>query len=176
MVVAPQEAERSVRFLVGGTMVAVGDSLAQLQWGIDIRDAVVNGEPVVLISGDVHSFNAHRLAAVMMSYSRHEQLILDLSGVRRFASAGLDVLVACQRHLSASGCSLVLRNPSKTVSAVLEATGTRSRFVIREVAPDQASFEPAARKTDGAVEVADHASVLRQAATADGPPAGNWLG
>src|SRR5437762_11404100 len=49
---------------------------SQLQWGVGIRDAMVNGEPLVLISGDVHGFNAHRLAAVMMSYSRHELLIL----------------------------------------------------------------------------------------------------
>src|SRR5438045_1151538 len=133
-------------------MVAVEGSLAQRRWGIDTRDAVVDGQPVVLLSGDIDGFNAHRLTAVMMSYCRHEQLILDLGGVRRLASAGLDAMIACAWALSTAGCNLVLQNPSKTVEAVLDATGNGSRFLIRHIASNPMSLSGQHERTDASRE------------------------
>jgi anti-anti-sigma factor len=111
-------------------MAGVEDPLFWLRWGIELRDGSDGDRPIVYVTGDIHGFNAHKVTELLMAYCRHDELILDLSGVRRFSPAGVTMLVSGTQFLAVAGCRLVLRRPSKTVSAVLHGTGTSERFEI----------------------------------------------
>jgi anti-anti-sigma factor len=122
-------------------MAAVESELIGPQWGLDLREAVVDGQPVVYVSGSIHSFNAHMLSGLLLAYGRHEQLTIDLSGVHRFGPAAFNALVAGARQLAHAGCALVLQNPSRTVKAVLGISGAEGQFEITETSADSPSSD-----------------------------------
>jgi anti-anti-sigma factor len=82
------------------------------------------------VSGDVHGFNAHKITELLLSYCPRAELVLDLSGVKRFSPTGLNALLSGVQFLADAGCRLVLRRPSRTVVAVIAAAGKRDRFDI----------------------------------------------
>jgi anti-sigma B factor antagonist len=70
-------------------------------------------------------------AAVEEALGETSALVLDLKDVDYMASAGLRVLVATQKKLSASGGSLALVNVAKEVMEVFEVTGLDDVLDIR---------------------------------------------
>lgn len=127
-------------------MEDAGDPRFLLQWGLELSEGVVGGRPVVFVSGDVHGFNAHKLAELLLSYCRQDEVVLDASGVKRFSPAGVAALLSGKQRLDDAGCSLVLRRPSATVLAVIDSAGKRAAFEIEGI---ETSAEPSSPTYSG---------------------------
>jgi anti-sigma B factor antagonist len=69
--------------------------------------------------------------AVEKALKESQTLVLDFEDVDYMASAGLRVLVAAQKRLSADGGSLTLLNLRSDVREVFELTGLDEIFTIR---------------------------------------------
>jgi anti-sigma B factor antagonist len=99
---------------------------------MEIVKSTSEGAIVLSLSGKLSAATAGEFnASVEEALGESSALILDFKGVDYMASAGLRVLVAAQKKLSASGGSLSLINVGKTVMEVLEVTGLDEVFVIR---------------------------------------------
>jgi anti-sigma B factor antagonist len=59
-----------------------------------------------------------------------QRVVLDLSGVTFMDTSGLAVLEHAHTTLSASGGSLILRNPSSWAHRLLSTAGVDKRFVV----------------------------------------------
>ncbi len=79
------------------------------------------GVPIVTLSGELDSSNAHSLEATVASITAQhpEQLIFDVSGLRFMDSAGIALLIGAASKVDA----VHLRNPSPIVRRVVEITG-----------------------------------------------------
>jgi anti-sigma B factor antagonist len=91
----------------------------------DTRVDTTGGAIVIYVTGTIDIANCESLRdAIEPHLGPNQTIVLDLSGVRLIASAGLAVLVRARGQLTADGGSLVLRNPSEVARRVLSAAGT----------------------------------------------------
>jgi len=67
-----------------------------------------------------------------------QQLVVDLAGVTFIGSSGLAGLLRAQRLLREEGARLVLADPSRAVTDLLEMTKLTERFGLGEPRPDDA--------------------------------------
>lgn len=58
------------------------------------------------------------------------KLVFDFSGLEYISSAGLRILIAAQKTMSASGGSLEIVGPNEAVRSVFEITGLDSVLVV----------------------------------------------
>jgi anti-sigma B factor antagonist len=58
------------------------------------------------------------------------KLVFDFSGLEYISSAGLRILIAAQKAMSASGGSLEIVGPNEAVRSVFEITGLDSVLVV----------------------------------------------
>jgi anti-sigma B factor antagonist len=99
---------------------------------MEIVKSTSEGDIVLSLNGKLTASAAGEFSAsVEEALVEAPALVLDFAGVDYMASAGLRVLVAAQKKLSASGGSLTLINVGKTVMEVLEVTGLDEVFAIR---------------------------------------------
>jgi anti-sigma B factor antagonist len=100
---------------------------------MEIVKSLSEGKIVLSINGKLSAATAQEFnAAVEGAMGEAAALILDFKGVSYMASAGLRVLVAAQKRLSAAGGSLTLLNVRKEVMEVLEVTGLDEVLDIRQ--------------------------------------------
>ena len=59
-----------------------------------------------------------------------KKLVFDFSGLEYISSAGLRILIAAQKTMSASGGSLEIVGPNEAVRSVFEITGLDSVLVV----------------------------------------------
>ncbi|MDR3172748.1 MAG: STAS domain-containing protein [Treponema sp.] len=95
---------------------------------------ILSEDKIVLsIKGKLSAASAGEFnAAVEEALGESPALVLDFTEVDYMASAGLRVLVAAQKRLSASGGSLTLLNVRKEVLEVFEVTGLDEVLDIRQ--------------------------------------------
>ncbi len=88
----------------------------------------INGTTVIRVYGKIGLSTSERLRDAIERYlGRHRTIILDLSGVRRMDSTGIDVFIWAQGSLTLDGGNLLLRNPSPSARQVLDAARVNFR-------------------------------------------------
>jgi anti-anti-sigma factor len=90
----------------------------------------VEGEPVVVVTGEVDLAAADRLWQAIESIPDDRPVVVDLEGVTFLDSSGLAVLVRALRARDCRRDALVLRHPKAHVSWVLEVTGVDRAVVV----------------------------------------------
>ena len=83
----------------------------------------VEGEPVVVVAGEVDLAAADRLWQAIESIPDDRPVVVDLEDVTFLDSSGLAVLVRALRDRDGRHDAVVLRHPNAHVSWVLEVTG-----------------------------------------------------
>lgn len=88
-----------------------------------------NGDPVLVLGGELDTANASTFEAAVASVAAHDprRLTFDLRGLRFIDSAGIAILVAL-----AAKVEVRLRNPSPIVRRVIEATGLTDVLRMQE--------------------------------------------
>jgi anti-anti-sigma factor len=89
---------------------------------------------VVVAAGDVDMDTADQLSAVITTAldAGGERLIVDLSRVGFFGSAGVRVLAEQHAQATAAGCRIELHGVSAMVARVLEISGVLEWFEVTE--------------------------------------------
>lgn len=85
-----------------------------------------NGE--ILLSGRLDASQVERARGVLLSLDRNS--VVDFSQLEYIASAGLGVLLASQKKLSAKGCGLKLVKLNNHIRDVLHFSGFDQVFEI----------------------------------------------
>jgi anti-sigma B factor antagonist len=99
---------------------------------MEIVKTLSESKIVLSLKGKISAATAGAFnAAVEEALNESPALVLDFKNVDYMASAGLRVLVAAQKRLSAAGGILTLLNVEKAVMEVLEVTGLDEVFDIR---------------------------------------------
>lgn len=86
---------------------------------------------VVTVAGELDIAAAGRLRDVLLRLLREGEtppLVVDGSGVTFVDSSGLAVLLMAARRWEAAGSRVVLRNPSPTLTRIVDLTGVRRAF------------------------------------------------
>ena len=91
-----------------------------------------DGRVLVAVDGELDLATAPELRDVLVALSEDgdKEVTLDLTGLEFIDSTGLSVLVMTFTRARAAGGSLVIRNPSQSVTRILEITGLVSVFTI----------------------------------------------
>jgi anti-sigma B factor antagonist len=90
------------------------------------------GDKVVTVRGEVDTYSAPQLRACLDEVVRSGQrrIVVDVSDVRFIDSSGVGVLVASIKRLRPDGRTLVLRQPTRQMTKVLEMTGLRELVAV----------------------------------------------
>ncbi len=83
-------------------------------------------QATILLSGELDPATAPQLDTAIeqvLSGSKVDRLVLDLSGLSFLDSSGLRVFVTAREALSAQGGELALRGPSANTQRLLDVTG-----------------------------------------------------
>lgn len=104
---------------------------------MDIVVDVMKGINVVKLNGDLDLKSApefqQRITPLIQSGSK---LVVDMSGVEYMSSAGLRVLLATYRQVTAVGARLILAGVSEDVQEVMSMTGFLQNFTLQQTVPD----------------------------------------
>jgi anti-anti-sigma factor len=96
------------------------------------RDGHDDGRRTIAVEGEVDLQTAPALEDAIMDAFQEPgvELVLDLSGVTFFASAGVSALLAARQAAGTRDGRLVLREPSPVVTRVLQLIDVLSLFEI----------------------------------------------
>mgnify|MGYP003289102142 FL=1 len=89
---------------------------------MEIKTTNINNQYVVAIEGRLDTNTAPELETVLNDVNA-SNLVLDCLALEYVSSAGLRVILAAHKRLSASGQSLTLKNIRQEVRAVFDMTG-----------------------------------------------------
>ena len=89
---------------------------------MEIKTTNINNQYVVAIEGRLDTNTAPELETVLNDVNA-SNLVLDCLALEYVSSAGLRVILATHKRLSASGQSLTLKNIRQEVRAVFDMTG-----------------------------------------------------
>ena len=89
---------------------------------MEIKTTNINNQYVVAIEGRLDTNTAPELETVLNDVNA-SNLVLDCLALEYVSSAGLRVILAAHKRLSASGKSLTLKNIRQEVRAVFDMTG-----------------------------------------------------
>jgi anti-sigma B factor antagonist len=91
-----------------------------------------DGRVLIAVDGELDLATAPELRDVLVALPEEgaREVTLDLTGLEFIDSTGLSVLVMAFTRERAAGGSLVIRNPSQSVTRILEITGLVSVFTI----------------------------------------------
>ncbi len=109
---------------------------------LDTRTAVVEGRPVVSVSGDVDLVSSPELRRVLddaLEVSPH--VVVDVGDMSFIDSSGLSTLVDVQRRAREAGGGLTLRRPSRMLSRLLHITRLETVLAVEDA--DDATGTPA---------------------------------
>lgn len=96
---------------------------------MQIEKKLEDGCLTLAISGRLDTNTSPDLEAAL-SLDGVKALVLDFSGVEYISSAGLRVLMAAHKAMSAAGGTMQVANPNDMVRGVFEMTGLGSFFGI----------------------------------------------
>jgi len=99
---------------------------------LDCHMADADGDPVVLVRGEVDLSTASELRACLDEavIRASTRVVIDLSQLDYIDSAGLSVLVGALRRLQQHDADLVLRSPTAGTFRLLEIAGLAEHFHI----------------------------------------------
>ena len=89
---------------------------------MEIKTTNINNQYVIVIEGRLDTNTAPELETVLNDVNA-SNLVLDCLALEYVSSAGLRVILAAHKRLSASGQSLTLKNIRQEVRAVFDMTG-----------------------------------------------------
>lgn len=97
-----------------------------------MRAETVDGVPTVYLAGELDSYSAPRLRALLESLVAPPRpaFLVDLSGLEYIDSVGLGVLVAGLKQASDRAGVMALVGPTPTVERVLRVTGLDKVFLV----------------------------------------------
>ena len=86
------------------------------------------------VSGEIdgHAVPALKAAFAVIPDEVHGPIEVDLAAVTFIDSSGIRVLLELSEQMTAAGGSVVIRNPSKAVSKILEITGLATTFGLAD--------------------------------------------
>jgi anti-sigma B factor antagonist len=104
------------------------------QVNLATRTDVVNGDPVVTISGEVDLVTASDLRqALGEALLISPRLVVDVGAVTFIDSTGLSALADAHRRAHDAGGALIVRHPSPMLKRLLEITRLDTLLTVEEV-------------------------------------------
>jgi anti-sigma B factor antagonist len=98
------------------------------------RTEVVDGDPVVFVTGEVDLVTVTDLRRVLAdALEVSPQLVVDVGGVTFIDSTGLSALAVAHRRARDAAGSLILRHPSPMLKRLLEITHLDTQLTVDEV-------------------------------------------
>lgn len=98
---------------------------------MNINVKVENTKLTAGIEGRVDTVTAPQIEAEVISkLDGISELELDLGSMSYISSAGLRVLLACQKKMNATGGKMVVRNPNEMVMEIFDVTGFADIFTL----------------------------------------------
>lgn len=90
--------------------------------------------PCIRLEGELDPHTAPLLEAALREVGSADApaIVLDLSSLDFMDSSGLRVIISAHKALEAAGQSLTLRNPSPTISRLLEITNLRAHLHVED--------------------------------------------
>ncbi|HEU0132709.1 MAG TPA: STAS domain-containing protein [Mycobacteriales bacterium] len=101
----------------------------------DLRVVYDEGCSVLHVSGELDIGSAPILRETFLGLLNRDEVpdvVMDLSGVTFADSSGLAVLLMGARRWAAEGSKLVVRQPSRTLTRIVDLTGVRQAFLFEE--------------------------------------------
>jgi anti-sigma B factor antagonist len=104
---------------------------------MDLSKEAIDGVVVIRASGDLTAATSGPLEELIRSElgAGNNRLVVDLSGVRYVASAGLRVFLVAVKSVGGNG-RFVLAGANASVRQVLDMTGFSGIMEVRESVPD----------------------------------------
>lgn len=91
---------------------------------MDIKINADGGKMNVVLTGRLDTTTSPQLEAQVLSrLDGVEELSLDITELAYISSAGLRVLLACQKKMNVAGGKMVVINPNEMIMDVFEMTG-----------------------------------------------------
>lgn len=98
---------------------------------MNINVKVENTKLAASIEGRVDTVTAPQIETEVVSkLDGINELELDLGNMSYISSAGLRVLLACQKKMNAVGGKMLVRNPNEMVMEIFEVTGFADIFTF----------------------------------------------
>lgn len=92
-----------------------------------------NAKLTVSITGRVDTATAPQLETEVISkLDGIEALELDLRDMSYISSAGLRVLLMCQKKMNAAGGTMIVKNPNEMVMEIFDVTGFADIFTLEQ--------------------------------------------
>lgn len=85
--------------------------------------SVENGIMTVRVDGEINTLTTPELTKSVADLSGIEKLIFDFDRVPYVSSAGLRLLLSCQRTMNASGGKMVITNCNYLLAEIFESVG-----------------------------------------------------
>ena len=91
---------------------------------LDLSVEVIDGVPTVVARGEVGllEVDAFRKCLRELAAEHHDTIVIDGSGLEHLFSEGLGVMVELALTLKERGGRLILRNPSRRIAGLINAT------------------------------------------------------
>jgi len=97
---------------------------------LNITERTVDQGVVIQVEGPVNSYTFTEFQTKVYAYSKHSNVILDMSGVSSLSSAGLGVLMAAMDDVEEAGKRLYILKPSEIVRLAIASTGFADSFAV----------------------------------------------
>jgi len=93
-----------------------------------------DGDEVIIASGEIDLYTAPKLweALARLIERGHREMVVDMGGVEFMDSQGIAAIVRAQKHLAATGGTVVVRAPRPQARTVLELTGLDGALRIED--------------------------------------------
>lgn len=102
------------------------------------------GTPTLTITGELDLATAAKLRSGVRSAIEHTEgdLILDMRSVTYIDSSGLSVVLEARDLLERAGRTLIINDPSASVTTILTVCGLADRMAVSVPEPEAAGPEP----------------------------------
>ena len=132
-------------------------------FALTVHVRTIPAPTLVTVAGEIDISTAPQLRDRMLPLP-DDDLVLDISGVRLCAAAGLRVMLDLQDRRARRGAQLVLAGPAPTVRRVLCVTGLDKTLPIAASVEDAVALVTAAEaragSTDSGASTKGHGAVL----------------
>ena len=97
---------------------------------MEIKTLNENGKLTIILSGRLDTNTAFDLEKEVSNLDNIKELIFDLEKLEYISSAGLRILLSCQKKMNNNG-SMIVKNVNDEITKIFEITGFNNIFVIK---------------------------------------------